>query len=149
MSGNSNMNQVLKGVVRDHRLPADYNYHYTQPYNSRAFLKNVKRFLVSRQITKQNITIPLYMLFVRNQMCKMFRVSCHYMSLDTLYMLTRSLVAILNSYKVKTGFIEKATTQCNTQPMLTLTISGTRDFTAGQATQAVVQTLHLNAPGKT
>ena len=61
------MNSVLKGVVRDHRLPADYNYQYTQPYNSRAFLKNLKRFFATRQITKQNITIPLYALFVSSK----------------------------------------------------------------------------------
>jgi hypothetical protein len=67
MSGNSSMNSVLKGVVRDHRLPADYNYQYTQPYNSRAFLKNLKRFFVTRQLTKQNITIPLYALFVSSK----------------------------------------------------------------------------------
>ena len=67
MSGNSSMNQVLKGVVRDHRLPSDYNYQYTQPYNSKAFLKNLKRFFVTRQLTKQNITIPMYALFVSSK----------------------------------------------------------------------------------
>ena len=57
------MQAVLKAVVRDHRLPRDYNHHYTQPYHSRAFLKNLKRFFVTRQLTKQNITIPLFILF--------------------------------------------------------------------------------------
>jgi len=59
----SDMQRVLRGVVRDHRLPCDYKYSFAQPYGTRAFLKNFKRFLVVRQITKQNITIPLYMLF--------------------------------------------------------------------------------------
>lgn len=57
------MDRVLKAVVKDHRLPSDYNYYYTQPFHSRAFLKNLKRFFITRQLTKQNITIPLYMLF--------------------------------------------------------------------------------------
>ena len=29
MSGNQSMDRVLKAVVKDHRLPSDYNYHYT------------------------------------------------------------------------------------------------------------------------
>jgi len=59
----SDMQRVLRGVVRDHRLPSDYKYAFVQPYGTRAFLKNFKRFLVVRQVTKQNITIPLYVLF--------------------------------------------------------------------------------------
>ena len=58
------MQRVLKGVVRDHRLPADYNYHFVQPMHTRTFLKNLKRFLVVRAITKQNIWVPLYVAFV-------------------------------------------------------------------------------------
>ena len=64
MSGNSDMQNVLKGVVKDHRLPRDYNHHFTQPIHSRAFLKNLKRFFILRQLTKQNITTPLTALFV-------------------------------------------------------------------------------------
>ena len=58
------MERVLKAVVKDHRVPADYNYCYAQPMHTKTFLKNVKRFFITRQLTKQNITIPLYMLFV-------------------------------------------------------------------------------------
>ena len=57
------MKNVLKGVVKDHRMPSDYQYHYTQPFHTRAFMKNLKRFFVHRQMTKQNITTPLYILF--------------------------------------------------------------------------------------
>jgi hypothetical protein len=64
MQGNSDMKNVLRGVVRDHRMPADYRYHYTQPAHTKAFWKNFKRFLVVRQLTKQNVTTPLYILFV-------------------------------------------------------------------------------------
>ena len=63
MSGN--MDRVLKAVVKDHRLPCDYNYHYVQPYHTRAFLKNLKRFFATRQLTKQNISVPLFVGFVR------------------------------------------------------------------------------------
>lgn len=59
----SDMKNVLRGVVKDHRMPADYRYHYTQPFHSRAFLKNLKRFFVHRQMTKQNITTPMYIIF--------------------------------------------------------------------------------------
>lgn len=64
MSGNSDMQRVLKGVVRDHRVPADYKYHFVQPYHTSTFIKNLKRFLSVRIITKQNIWIPIYTAFV-------------------------------------------------------------------------------------
>ena len=63
-------------------------------------------------------------------------------------MLTKSQEAIHNSYKDRTGFTERVTTECNTQPMQTLTISGTEDFSVGQATPAVDWTLHQNVLGK-
>ena len=58
------MQKTLRGLVRDHRLPYDYNHHWNQPWFSRAFLKNFKRFLVVRQMTKQNVTTPIFALFV-------------------------------------------------------------------------------------
>jgi hypothetical protein len=60
----SDMQNVLKGVVRDHRLPQDYRHHFNQPWGSRAFMKNFKRFMVVRQMTKQNVTTPLFLAFV-------------------------------------------------------------------------------------
>ncbi len=57
------MDRVLKAVVRDHRVPCDYNYKYTQPIHTKSFLKNLKRFFVTRQLTKQQITIPLFAIF--------------------------------------------------------------------------------------
>jgi len=64
LAGNQPMQNVLKAVVRDHRLPSDYNYCYVQPMHTRSFMKNLKRFFATRQMTKQNITIPLFMMFV-------------------------------------------------------------------------------------
>ena len=58
------MQRVLKGVVRDHRLPGDYKYQYTQPMHTRTFLKSLKRFFATRQLTKQNVTVPMWIMFV-------------------------------------------------------------------------------------
>ena len=60
----SEMKSTLKGVVRDHRLPRDYKFHFAQPTNSKMFLSNLKRYFVVRQMTKQNVTIPLLSLLV-------------------------------------------------------------------------------------
>lgn len=57
------MRDLIRGTVRDHRLPSDYNFHFNQPLHSRTFLKALKRFLLTRHITKQNITLPLYGIF--------------------------------------------------------------------------------------
>jgi hypothetical protein len=46
------MKTVLRGVVRDHRLPSDYRHHFNQPFWTRAWMKNFKRFMVVRQMTK-------------------------------------------------------------------------------------------------
>lgn len=62
----SGMKELLKGVVRDHRLPCDYHHFANQPWNTMAFLKNFKRFIVHRHMTKQNVTIPMYAVLVRN-----------------------------------------------------------------------------------
>ena len=67
MSGNSDMRQVLKGVVRDHRVPSDYRYHYTQPWFSGAFRKNLSRWYWNRVVTKQNWTQPITLIFVSCQ----------------------------------------------------------------------------------
>ena len=53
-------------------------------------------------------------------------------------MLTKSLEATLSSFKDKTGFTEKETTQCNTQLMQIPTIFGIEDSSVGQATPAAV-----------
>ena len=37
----SDMKKTLKGVVRDHRLPCDYKFHFAQPATSSVFLKNL------------------------------------------------------------------------------------------------------------
>ena len=60
----SGMKELLKGVVRDHRLPSDYRHFSNQPWNSASFLVNLKRFLVHRHMTKQNVTIPMYIMLV-------------------------------------------------------------------------------------
>ena len=78
------MDRVLKAVVKDHRLPADYNYHYCQPFHSRAFLKNLKRFFITRQLTKQNITIPMYMLFVALPLYMITHITYNYKATGSL-----------------------------------------------------------------
>jgi hypothetical protein len=57
------MSDLIKGTVKDHRLPGDYNYMFNQPLHTRTFLKSLKRFLVTRHITKQNATLPMYGIF--------------------------------------------------------------------------------------
>ena len=58
------MQKVLRGMVNDHRLPCDYNHHFNQPWHSRAFLRNLKRWFVNRIMTKQNVSVPAFILFV-------------------------------------------------------------------------------------
>ena len=65
MSGNTDMRNVLRGTVRDHRIPQDYKFHYTQPSLSSTFRKNLTRWYWNRLITKQNWTQPLTIIFVR------------------------------------------------------------------------------------
>ena len=52
MSGSSDMQSTLKGVVRDHRVPCDYRHHYTQPWTSHAFRTNLSRWYWNRIVTK-------------------------------------------------------------------------------------------------
>ena len=59
----SDMKSTLKGVVRDHRLPRDYRFHFVQPSNSGVFTRAAQRYLAVRQMTKNNVTMPLMMLF--------------------------------------------------------------------------------------
>ena len=59
----SDMKGTLKGVVRDHRLPRDYKFHFAQPSSSNVFTRAFHRYLVVRQLTKNNVTIPLMTLF--------------------------------------------------------------------------------------
>ena len=58
----SDMKSTLKGVVRDQRLPRDYKFHFAQPSNSSIFQKAFQRYLTVRQMTKNNVTIPLMTL---------------------------------------------------------------------------------------
>ena len=60
----SDMKSTLKGVVRDHRLPRDYKFHFSQPSGSSIWWKNFNRYFVVRQMTKQNVSVPLITLFV-------------------------------------------------------------------------------------
>ena len=64
------MKSTLKGVVRDHRLPRDYKFHFAQPTNSAAFWKNLDRYFVVRAMTKQNVAVPLGTLFVSLLGCR-------------------------------------------------------------------------------
>ena len=60
----SGMKGTLKGVVRDHRLPRDYRYHFAQPTSSAVWWKNFSRYFLVRQMTKQNVSVPLWLCFV-------------------------------------------------------------------------------------
>ena len=84
------MDRVLKAVVKDHRLPSDYNYHYTQPMHSRSFLKNLKRFFITRQLTKQNITIPMYVLFGFLPMYMFSHITYNYLATGSLPQMIQS-----------------------------------------------------------
>ena len=48
----SDMKGTLKGVVRDHRLPRDYKFHFAQPTNSSMWSQGFWRYLTVRQMTK-------------------------------------------------------------------------------------------------
>ena len=60
----SDMKNTLKGVVRDHRLPRDYKFHFAQPSGTQVWWKNMARYFTVRQLTKQNVSIPLWTCFV-------------------------------------------------------------------------------------
>ena len=60
----SDMRSTLKGVVRDHRLPTDYKFHFNQPANTPQWRAALQRYFVVRQMTKSNVSIPLITLFV-------------------------------------------------------------------------------------
>ena len=61
----SEMREIIKGVVKDHRIPNDYKFHFNQPMHSYSWVKAAKRFLTTRFIMKQNVNFPIYlMLFV-------------------------------------------------------------------------------------
>ena len=60
----SDMKSTLKGVVRDHRLPRDYKFAFAQPSGSAIWWKNLARYFAVRQMTKQNVTVPLMTLLV-------------------------------------------------------------------------------------
>ncbi|CDW87001.1 UNKNOWN [Stylonychia lemnae] len=57
------MRDLIRGVVKDHRLPNDYKFAYNQPVLSSAFLKQVKRFIATRQMTKTHATTPMVVIF--------------------------------------------------------------------------------------
>ena len=100
MSGNTDMRQVLKGTVRDHRIPQDYRFHYTQPSFSSTFRKNIQRWYWNRLITKQNWTQPMTVIFVSFEtLCANFI----YLIDDYSQRRLRSpLVSILNNWKDST-----------------------------------------------
>ena len=73
MSGSNDMQRTLKGVVRDHRVPTDYRFHYTQPMLSGAFRKNLSRWFWNRIYTKQNIAQPMVLIWV-SAVCKLISI---------------------------------------------------------------------------
>ena len=63
----SDMEKTLRGVVRDHRVPADYAFGHNQPVTSKAFRHQFVRWIKNRAITKQHMTTPVY-AFVSNRL---------------------------------------------------------------------------------
>ena len=57
------MRGLLRGVVRDHRLPGDYKAASVQPMNSSAFFNNFKRNFMVRMINKQPTNFPVTYFF--------------------------------------------------------------------------------------
>ena len=60
----SDMKSTLKGVVRDHRVPRDYKFHFVQPSNHSVFRKALMRYFAVRQMTKSNVAVPLSVVFL-------------------------------------------------------------------------------------
>ena len=73
------MNKVLRGVVKDHRLPSDYKHHWAQPVYSRAFLSNLRRFLMNRYLTKQNVALSAVFVFAYLPLYSLFNIGVHKM----------------------------------------------------------------------
>mmetsp|Transcript_7237 Transcript_7237/g.5225 ORF Transcript_7237/g.5225 Transcript_7237/m.5225 type:complete len:87 (+) Transcript_7237:22-282(+) len=72
-----NMNKVLRGVVKDHRVPSDYKHHWNQPVYSRAFLGNLRKFILNRQLTKQNVATPAFIVFAYIPLISIFHLGIH------------------------------------------------------------------------
>jgi len=58
------MRDVIRGVIKDHRIPGDYKFHFNQPFHTKAFLKPLRHFLAVRIITKPNVAYALYTIFL-------------------------------------------------------------------------------------
>ena len=54
---------ILQGVVKDHRLPGDYRMDMVQPTNTKRFMKDFKRSMATRLMTKQYAAVPMFMFF--------------------------------------------------------------------------------------
>ena len=54
------MKNLLQGVVRDHRLPADYKVKFNQPMNSIGFLEKFRRLFNEHIIKRQHSKLPLF-----------------------------------------------------------------------------------------
>ena len=57
------MKSLLQGVVKDHRLPADYKMSYAQPVNKKSFFISLKKSFMNRLITKQYALLPMFCFF--------------------------------------------------------------------------------------
>ena len=57
------MRGLLKGVVRDHRVPHDYKFSYAQTTKSSTFLSGLKRSIATKLITKQYAMVPQIVFF--------------------------------------------------------------------------------------
>ena len=58
----SDMDKILRGVVRDHRICSDYTLGKNQTTSSAIFRHQFWRWIKNKAITRQNLTTPIYAL---------------------------------------------------------------------------------------
>ena len=58
------MKSLIKGSVKNHQLPCDYNAGFAQPLSSRVYGKAIKRWISVAMIQRQYAALPLFSLFV-------------------------------------------------------------------------------------
>ena len=162
----SDMKSTLKGVVRDHRLPRDYKFHFAQPSGSSIWMRSLQRYFVVRQMTKQNVTIPLLTLLVSTAIILLvctcanalnsnlvvplvLSFSFQFTECSTLRQTICSQDATLKLSRDSAGSTDQATTASRPPTTRTQTTSGISATTAGQLTLTAVSRLDPSAPGKT
>ena len=58
------MDEVIKGVVKDHHVPQDFREAFTQPMSYREQLFKLRGYIANRLISKGNVAGPAFLLAV-------------------------------------------------------------------------------------